>query len=199
MALLLSPAWCCSSISWSHSFAKSQMLSQSDAGGEDWRRYAFSVSSQILCDCTGTLLSQPFVVLPPAGPSRRFKRVVETIQAQLLSTHDQPSVQQLSGKSFSCQELCFSKDMKVKHLSGLKGQGACPSDCNYNLALVRQNKNSPLTHPIPPSLIPTPASHTHSQSKQQPLLLPKEPFVPSSRTVPSADIPGFLQPQNPSA
>uniref|UniRef100_A0A8C2YFT0 BR serine/threonine kinase 2 n=1 Tax=Coturnix japonica TaxID=93934 RepID=A0A8C2YFT0_COTJA len=33
-----------------------------------------------------------------SGPSRRFKRVVETIQAQLLSTHDQPSVQQLSGK-----------------------------------------------------------------------------------------------------
>ncbi|XP_029438338.1 serine/threonine-protein kinase BRSK2 isoform X2 [Rhinatrema bivittatum] len=31
-----------------------------------------------------------------SGPSRRFKRVVETIQAQLLSTHDQPSVQQLS-------------------------------------------------------------------------------------------------------
>uniref|UniRef100_A0A7N8YNW9 Serine/threonine-protein kinase BRSK2-like n=1 Tax=Mastacembelus armatus TaxID=205130 RepID=A0A7N8YNW9_9TELE len=29
------------------------------------------------------------------GPSRRFKRVVETIQAQLLSTHDQPSVQAL--------------------------------------------------------------------------------------------------------
>ncbi|XP_026793414.1 serine/threonine-protein kinase BRSK2 isoform X8 [Pangasianodon hypophthalmus] len=32
-----------------------------------------------------------------SGPSRRFKRVVETIQAQLLSTHDQPAVQQLSG------------------------------------------------------------------------------------------------------
>ncbi|KAM9784363.1 serine/threonine-protein kinase BRSK2-like isoform X2 [Syngnathus typhle] len=30
------------------------------------------------------------------GPSRRFKRVVETIQAQLLSTHDQPSVQALA-------------------------------------------------------------------------------------------------------
>uniref|UniRef100_A0AAX7TA09 Protein kinase domain-containing protein n=1 Tax=Astatotilapia calliptera TaxID=8154 RepID=A0AAX7TA09_ASTCA len=30
-----------------------------------------------------------------SGPSRRFKRVVETIQAQLLSTHDQPSVQAL--------------------------------------------------------------------------------------------------------
>ncbi|KAK6318640.1 hypothetical protein J4Q44_G00119310 [Coregonus suidteri] len=32
-----------------------------------------------------------------SGPSRRFKRVVETIQGQLLSTHDQPGVQQLSG------------------------------------------------------------------------------------------------------
>ncbi|XP_057186535.1 serine/threonine-protein kinase BRSK2 isoform X3 [Triplophysa rosa] len=32
-----------------------------------------------------------------SGPSRRFKRVVETIQAQLLSTNDQPGVQQLSG------------------------------------------------------------------------------------------------------
>ncbi|KAK5885587.1 hypothetical protein CesoFtcFv8_019283 [Champsocephalus esox] len=31
-----------------------------------------------------------------AGPSRRFKRVVETIQAQLLSSHDQPSVQALA-------------------------------------------------------------------------------------------------------
>lgn len=34
---------------------------------------------------------------PFPGPSRRFKRVVETIQAQLLSTHDQPSVQALAG------------------------------------------------------------------------------------------------------
>lgn len=33
------------------------------------------------------------------GPSRRFKRVVETIQAQLLSTHDQPSVQALAGEN----------------------------------------------------------------------------------------------------
>uniref|UniRef100_A0A3B4X4V0 Uncharacterized protein n=1 Tax=Seriola lalandi dorsalis TaxID=1841481 RepID=A0A3B4X4V0_SERLL len=31
------------------------------------------------------------------GPSRRFRRVVETIQAQLLSSHDQPMVQALSG------------------------------------------------------------------------------------------------------
>uniref|UniRef100_A0A4W5MFG8 BR serine/threonine kinase 2 n=1 Tax=Hucho hucho TaxID=62062 RepID=A0A4W5MFG8_9TELE len=33
-----------------------------------------------------------------SGPSRRFKRVVETIQAQLMSSHDQPGVQQISGK-----------------------------------------------------------------------------------------------------
>uniref|UniRef100_A0A8C5HFL6 Serine/threonine-protein kinase BRSK2-like n=1 Tax=Gouania willdenowi TaxID=441366 RepID=A0A8C5HFL6_GOUWI len=38
-----------------------------------------------------------------AGPSRRFKRVVETIQAQLLSTHDQPSVQALAGKTMTPQ------------------------------------------------------------------------------------------------
>ncbi|XP_073720785.1 serine/threonine-protein kinase BRSK2 isoform X1 [Misgurnus anguillicaudatus] len=36
-----------------------------------------------------------------SGPSRRFKRVVETIQGQLLSTHDQPGVQQLSGSPLS--------------------------------------------------------------------------------------------------
>uniref|UniRef100_A0A8C5GWL2 Serine/threonine-protein kinase BRSK2-like n=1 Tax=Gouania willdenowi TaxID=441366 RepID=A0A8C5GWL2_GOUWI len=34
-----------------------------------------------------------------SGPSRRFRRVVETIQAQLLSSHDQPLVQALCGKT----------------------------------------------------------------------------------------------------
>uniref|UniRef100_A0A665UPQ0 Si:ch211-255p10.4 n=1 Tax=Echeneis naucrates TaxID=173247 RepID=A0A665UPQ0_ECHNA len=34
-----------------------------------------------------------------SGPSRRFRRVVETIQAQLLSSHDQPMVQALSERS----------------------------------------------------------------------------------------------------
>lgn len=49
--------------------------------------------------CTGSMRNiQRGVVCVPAGPSRRFKRVVETIQAQLLSTHDQPGVQQLSGE-----------------------------------------------------------------------------------------------------
>ncbi|KAF3847002.1 hypothetical protein F7725_004080 [Dissostichus mawsoni] len=38
-----------------------------------------------------------------SGPSRRFKRVVETIQAQLLSSHDQPSVQALADEKNGCQ------------------------------------------------------------------------------------------------
>ncbi|XP_019375302.1 PREDICTED: serine/threonine-protein kinase BRSK2 isoform X5 [Gavialis gangeticus] len=45
-----------------------------------------------------------------SGPSRRFKRVVETIQAQLLSTHDQPSVQQLSDEK-NGQELSRKVNM----------------------------------------------------------------------------------------
>uniref|UniRef100_A0AAX7UY52 Protein kinase domain-containing protein n=1 Tax=Astatotilapia calliptera TaxID=8154 RepID=A0AAX7UY52_ASTCA len=43
-----------------------------------------------------------------SGPSRRFKRVVETIQSQLLSTHDQPGVQQLSGVCMSVMEMGLS-------------------------------------------------------------------------------------------
>uniref|UniRef100_A0AAR2KVE7 Protein kinase domain-containing protein n=1 Tax=Pygocentrus nattereri TaxID=42514 RepID=A0AAR2KVE7_PYGNA len=44
-----------------------------------------------------------------SGPSRRFKRVVETIQAQLLSTHEQPAVQQLSGEQSSPSTHIASK------------------------------------------------------------------------------------------
>ncbi|XP_054293757.1 serine/threonine-protein kinase BRSK2 isoform X5 [Pongo pygmaeus] len=39
-----------------------------------------------------------------SGPSRRFKRVVETIQAQLLSTHDLPAAQHLSDTT-NCMEM----------------------------------------------------------------------------------------------
>ncbi|XP_066108483.1 serine/threonine-protein kinase BRSK2 isoform X1 [Saccopteryx bilineata] len=39
-----------------------------------------------------------------SGPSRRFKRVVETIQTQLLSTHDQPCAQHLSDTT-NCVEM----------------------------------------------------------------------------------------------
>uniref|UniRef100_A0A3P8NKN2 Protein kinase domain-containing protein n=1 Tax=Astatotilapia calliptera TaxID=8154 RepID=A0A3P8NKN2_ASTCA len=41
-----------------------------------------------------------------SGPSRRFKRVVETIQAQLLSSNDQPGIQpQISGSANGCLQL----------------------------------------------------------------------------------------------
>ncbi|XP_075404059.1 serine/threonine-protein kinase BRSK2 isoform X2 [Tenrec ecaudatus] len=46
-----------------------------------------------------------------SGPSRRFKRVVETIQAQLLSTHDQPSAQQLSDTTH-CMEMLTGRFSK---------------------------------------------------------------------------------------
>ncbi len=63
----------------------------------------FSSKDTHVSVCTGSLrnIYMGFCVcvcVSLAGPSRRFKRVVETIQAQLLSTHDQPGVQQLSGE-----------------------------------------------------------------------------------------------------
>ncbi|KAF3699633.1 Serine/threonine-protein kinase BRSK1 [Channa argus] len=56
------------------------------------------------------------------GPSRRFKRVVETIQAQLLSTHDQPSVQALADEKngqVSCQPSTPSHQNSRHSESGL--------------------------------------------------------------------------------
>ncbi|KAH0517972.1 Serine/threonine-protein kinase BRSK1, partial [Microtus ochrogaster] len=56
----------------------------------------------------GGIYSVTFTLI--SGPSRRFKRVVETIQAQLLSTHDQPSVQALAGPSQSICDICAFGD-----------------------------------------------------------------------------------------
>ncbi|XP_065812733.1 serine/threonine-protein kinase BRSK2 isoform X2 [Labrus bergylta] len=67
-----------------------------------------------------------------SGPSRRFKRVVETIQSQLLSTHDQPGVQQLSGSPlsnfFDVIKQLFSdeKNGQVPYPSGTPSK-RCPS------------------------------------------------------------------------
>uniref|UniRef100_A0A8C4SGW9 Serine/threonine-protein kinase BRSK2-like n=1 Tax=Erpetoichthys calabaricus TaxID=27687 RepID=A0A8C4SGW9_ERPCA len=46
-----------------------------------------------------------------SGPSRRFRRVVETIQAQLLSSHDQPSVQALSSPVQIKLPSCYSPSL----------------------------------------------------------------------------------------
>lgn len=79
------------------------------------------------------------ILISSSGPGRRFKRVVETIQAQLLSTHDQPSVQALAGKLatftgltcfvsfFFLQLTVFSLDEKNGQLSR---QSSIPSPRN---------------------------------------------------------------------
>ncbi|XP_069824439.1 serine/threonine-protein kinase BRSK2 [Dendropsophus ebraccatus] len=52
-----------------------------------------------------------------SGPSRRFKRVVETIQTQLLSSHEQPSVLQLSDTN-NCMEYLSGKISKCDEKNG---------------------------------------------------------------------------------
>ncbi|XP_039584315.1 serine/threonine-protein kinase BRSK2 isoform X4 [Passer montanus] len=76
-----------------------------------------------------------------SGPSRRFKRVVETIQAQLLSTHDQPSVQQLSGSPlsnfFDVIKQLFSDEKNGQELSRKVNMSATASPsvlCGHLLA-----------------------------------------------------------------
>nr|XP_056706690.1 serine/threonine-protein kinase BRSK2 isoform X5 [Euleptes europaea] len=73
-----------------------------------------------------------------SGPSRRFKRVVETIQAQLLSTHDQPSVQQLSDTT-NCLELMTGRLSK------------CGSPLSNFFDVIKQlfsdEKNGQVSHP----------------------------------------------------
>ncbi|KAM8929096.1 serine/threonine-protein kinase BRSK2 isoform 2-T2 [Lycaon pictus] len=56
-----------------------------------------------------------------SGPSRRFKRVVETIQTQLLSTHDQPSAQHLSDTT-NCMEMMTGRLSKCDEKNGQAAQ-----------------------------------------------------------------------------
>ncbi|EPQ06639.1 BR serine/threonine-protein kinase 2 [Myotis brandtii] len=56
-----------------------------------------------------------------SGPSRRFKRVVETIQTQLLSTHDQPSTQHLSDTT-NCVEMMTGRLSKCDEKNGQAAQ-----------------------------------------------------------------------------
>ncbi|XP_078004819.1 serine/threonine-protein kinase BRSK2 isoform X10 [Phascolarctos cinereus] len=88
-----------------------------------------------------------------SGPSRRFKRVVETIQAQLLSTHDQPSVQQLSDTT-NCMELMTGRLSK------------CGSPLSSFFDVIKQlfsdEKNGQVAHP--PGT-PTKSS-AHSQRRE---------------------------------
>ncbi|XP_074521997.1 serine/threonine-protein kinase BRSK2-like isoform X7 [Halichoeres trimaculatus] len=69
-----------------------------------------------------------------SGPSRRFKRVVETIQAQLLSTNDQPGIQpQISGSPlsnfFDVIKQLFSdeKNIQASHPPGAPATPSSPA------------------------------------------------------------------------
>uniref|UniRef100_A0A8C6P1H6 BR serine/threonine kinase 2 n=1 Tax=Nothobranchius furzeri TaxID=105023 RepID=A0A8C6P1H6_NOTFU len=83
-----------------------------------------------------------------SGPSRRFKRVIETIQSQLLSTHDQPGVQQLSGLAEEEIRTCGNSGREKKNDKSFKnvdlaffGEGICSSIdiCQFHIVVrVRQ-------------------------------------------------------------
>ncbi|XP_076011697.1 serine/threonine-protein kinase BRSK2-like isoform X2 [Genypterus blacodes] len=68
-----------------------------------------------------------------SGPSRRFKRVVETIQAQLLSTSDQPGVQpQISGSPLSnffdvIKQLFSDEKNQASHSPGAPATSSSPA------------------------------------------------------------------------
>lgn len=75
-----------------------------------------------LLDCCFVLLRLKLDSFSRPGPSRRFKRVVETIQNQLLSTHDQPGVQQLTGENTSPSH----------YEQSLPTPQTCPAECWLN-------------------------------------------------------------------
>ncbi|KAJ6665036.1 hypothetical protein lerEdw1_005267, partial [Lerista edwardsae] len=87
-----------------------------------------------------------------SGPSRRFKRVVETIQAQLLSTHDQPSVQQLSDTT-NCMELMTGRLSK----------------CGKNFPCTFSSSPQPSLNNMmtPPFLDTSPPLHMHKPAMVQ--------------------------------
>nr|XP_020506684.1 serine/threonine-protein kinase BRSK2-like isoform X3 [Labrus bergylta] len=89
-----------------------------------------------------------------SGPSRRFKRVVETIQAQLLSTNDQPGIQpQISGSPlsnfFDVIKQLFS-DEKNLQASHPPGAPATPSSPNKHAPSSKPNQPPPNDSKCPP-------------------------------------------------
>ncbi|XP_067347677.1 serine/threonine-protein kinase BRSK2-like isoform X7 [Channa argus] len=106
-----------------------------------------------------------------SGPSRRFKRVVETIQAQLLSSNDQPGIQpQISDGSQRSASLP-SKSSKRSPLSNF---------FDVIKQLFSDEKNVQASHspgaPVTPS---SPAKHAPTSKPNQPL--PNDSKCPSSK------------------
>ncbi|XP_014030431.1 serine/threonine-protein kinase BRSK2 isoform X1 [Salmo salar] len=104
-----------------------------------------------------------------SGPSRRFKRVVETIQAQLMSSHDQPGVQQISDVSQRSDTLTSKPSKRGSPLSNF---------FDVIKQLFSDEKNSQASHNPPgtpgtPS--PAPAKHAPGSRRNDPCPPPTQP------------------------
>ncbi|XP_047435930.1 serine/threonine-protein kinase BRSK2-like isoform X9 [Mugil cephalus] len=89
-----------------------------------------------------------------SGPSRRFKRVVETIQAQLLSSNDQPGIQpQISGSPlsnfFDVIKQLFSDEKNIQ-ASHSPGAPATPSSPTKHAPSSKPNQPPPNDSKCPP-------------------------------------------------
>uniref|UniRef100_A0A8C6KBQ7 BR serine/threonine kinase 2 n=1 Tax=Nothobranchius furzeri TaxID=105023 RepID=A0A8C6KBQ7_NOTFU len=90
-----------------------------------------------------------------SGPSRRFKRVVETIQAQLLGSNDQPGIQPRTSvcsplsNFFDVIKQLFS-DEKNLQASNSPGAPAPPSSPTKHAPGSRPNQPSPNDSKCPP-------------------------------------------------
>uniref|UniRef100_A0A8C8FT05 Protein kinase domain-containing protein n=1 Tax=Oncorhynchus tshawytscha TaxID=74940 RepID=A0A8C8FT05_ONCTS len=103
-----------------------------------------------------------------SGPSRRFKRVVETIQAQLMSSHDQPGVQQISDTSQRSDTLT-SKPSKPLPLSNF---------FDVIKQLFSDEKSSQASHNTPGTpgtASPAPAKHAPGSRRNESCPLPTQP------------------------
>uniref|UniRef100_A0A673YKA8 BR serine/threonine kinase 2 n=1 Tax=Salmo trutta TaxID=8032 RepID=A0A673YKA8_SALTR len=104
-----------------------------------------------------------------SGPSRRFKRVVETIQAQLMSSHDQPGM------------CAFPNHVQSIEFTTGRLQSSCSPLSNF-FDVIKQlfsdEKNSQASHNPPgtpgtPS--PAPAKHAPGSRRNDPCPPPTQP------------------------
>ncbi|XP_034019727.1 serine/threonine-protein kinase BRSK2-like [Thalassophryne amazonica] len=106
-----------------------------------------------------------------SGPSRRFKRVVETIQAQLLSSNDQPGIQpQISGSPlsnfFDVIKQLFSDEKNIQ-ASHSPGAPATPSSPAKHVLSSRPTQAPPTDSKCPPGKDKTKTA-TGNRTQEQP-------------------------------
>ncbi|XP_055755109.1 serine/threonine-protein kinase BRSK2-like isoform X6 [Salvelinus fontinalis] len=116
-----------------------------------------------------------------SGPSRRFKRVVETIQAQLMSSHDQPGVQQISGSPlsnfFDVIKQLFSDEKNSQASHNSPGTPGTPSP-----APAKHAPGSRRNESCPPPTQPQPTQPTDSKCPPPPGKDKQTKMAATSRT-----------------